>query len=246
MGPPIPRKRRLSSSGDDIFLTNPIRQRLDNTTADGVSPNPIRQQLDNTTTSVSRGLEGQTNGANSESISDMRLSTIQSESMTTRPPRPHLRTRSFGSPSPQQTAAAGDDRCRVEEEREEDGDDVRYASSSSTRGRPASERISLLWREVLEIRRQQVMLRDKEAVLLDEMDKLSGNLRASSSTTSLPTTSSAEMRLAEMETELREERERRTRAEKALEEVERECRSPFVVPALFRAFITISDLSTSP
>ncbi|KAI6008611.1 hypothetical protein EDC04DRAFT_877248 [Pisolithus marmoratus] len=245
MGPPIPRKRRLSTSGDDIFLTNPIRPRLDNTAADGISPNPIRQQLDNTTTSASRGLEGQTNGANSESISDMRLSTIQSES-TTRPPRSHLRTRSFGSPSPQQTAAARDDRCRVEEEREEDGDNVRYVSSSGVRGQPASERIPLLWREVLEIRRQQMMLRDKEAVLLDEMDKLGGNPRASSSATALPTTSSAEMRLAAKETELREERERRTRAEKALEEVERECRAPFVVPALFRAFMTISELSTSP
>lgn len=51
-----------------------------------------------------------------------------------------------------------------------------------------------------------------------------------------------ESRLAQMEAELREERERRIRAERALEDVERECRSPFIVPALFRAFMTISEL----
>ncbi|KAI6139157.1 hypothetical protein EDD17DRAFT_1672497 [Pisolithus thermaeus] len=257
MGLPIPRKRRLSAPDDDVY---PIRQRLDNTTDDGVSPNPIRRRVDTstTTTSVERyALEDQTNnrGPDSDSMSDMRLPTIRSESTTIRPPCPHHPlTQSVRPPSPSQAAAAADiqpavaardDRCCVEQEAaEEDDRNVHRAPSSSARRQLAVERVPLLWREVLEIRRQQVILRDKETVLLDEMDKLGGVPPPSSSTAAPPTTSSAETRLTEMEAELREERDRRIRAEQALEQVERECKSPFVVPALFRAFMTISEFST--
>ncbi|KAI6028702.1 hypothetical protein F5J12DRAFT_391490 [Pisolithus orientalis] len=238
MGPPIPRKRRLSTPDSP---TNSTRQRLDN--------NP-------TTLSVSIGryaLEDQSNSparSHSESISAMVLSTIQSESTTTttRHPRPHNHSAPFHSSSPQQTAAAdivptvavaaGERRCCVEEEA---GYDVHYSNS----GQSASERVCLLWQDVMEIRRQQMRLRDKEEVLLGEMEKLGEKPRPPSSTNSqLRTTSSTtERQLAEMEAELQEERDKRVRAEKALEEIERECRSPFVVPALFRAFMTISELS---
>ncbi|KAI6150462.1 hypothetical protein BKA82DRAFT_4115974 [Pisolithus tinctorius] len=236
MGPPIPRKRRLSTPDSP---TNSTRQRLDN--------NP-------TTTSVSIGryaLEDQSNSparSHSESISAMVLSTIQSESTTTttRHPRPHNHSAPFHSSSPQQTAAAdivptvavaaGERRCCAEGE--ESSCDVHYSNS----GQSASERVRLLWQDVMEIRRQQMTLRDKEEVLLDEMEKLGEKPR--STTSWLRTTSSTtERQLAEMEAELQEERDKRVRAEKALEEVERECRSPSVVPALFRAFMTISELS---
>lgn len=46
-----------------------------------------------------------------------------------------------------------------------------------------------------------------------------------------------------LEAELKTERARRVRAERALSDVERECRAPFVVPALFQAFVSISELS---
>lgn len=49
--------------------------------------------------------------------------------------------------------------------------------------------------------------------------------------------------LLRLQAELRAERTRRMRAERALGDVERECRTPFVVPALFQAFMSISELS---
>ncbi|KAI5994845.1 hypothetical protein EDD15DRAFT_767478 [Pisolithus albus] len=287
MGPPIPRKRRLSASGDDAYPTNPTRQRLDNTADDGVSPSPVRRQVNTSTVSTSVGrfapgnqtnnrgsnpestsdmrlptvrsesttIGNQTNnrGSDSESTSAMRLPTVRSESTTIRPPRPnHLLPQSSQSSAPPRAAAsvkppvaARDDRSRVEGgAAAEDSRGVHCTSSSSAGQRQDSERVPLLRREVLEIRRQQVMLRDKEKVLLDEMNKLGGVPRPPSSATVVRTTSSAaDTRLAKMEAELREERDRRIRAERALEEVERECKSPFVVPALFRAFMTISELS---
>lgn len=257
MGPPIPRKRRLSAPDDDVYPTNPTRQRLDNT-ADGVPPSPVRRQVNTSTASTSVGryaLGNQTNnrGSNSESTSDVRPPTIRSEPTTIRPPRPNQPlTQSSRSSSPPRAAAsieppaaARDDRRRVEEEAAaENSRDVHCTSSSSAGQRQGSERVPHIRREVLEIRRQQVMLRDKEKVLLDEINRLGGVPRPPSSTTVLRTTSSAaETRLAKMEAELREERDRRIRAERALEEVERECKSPFVVPALFRAFMTISEFS---
>lgn len=46
-----------------------------------------------------------------------------------------------------------------------------------------------------------------------------------------------------LEADMRVERARRMRAERVLSDVERECRTPFVVPALFQAFMSISELS---
>ncbi|KAG1723189.1 uncharacterized protein EDB91DRAFT_1063543 [Suillus paluster] len=45
-----------------------------------------------------------------------------------------------------------------------------------------------------------------------------------------------------VEAELQQERMQRLRAEHMLSNVERECRVPFVVPALFQAFRRISEL----
>jgi hypothetical protein len=51
-----------------------------------------------------------------------------------------------------------------------------------------------------------------------------------------------EARLILLEIELQQERTQRLRAEHMLSEVEKECRVPFVVPALFQAFCRISEL----
>ncbi|KAM6495095.1 hypothetical protein JOM56_009718 [Amanita muscaria] len=51
-------------------------------------------------------------------------------------------------------------------------------------------------------------------------------------------------RRAELEEELERERSLRLGAEATLKDVERECRAPFVVPALLEAFTTISNLTT--
>lgn len=51
-------------------------------------------------------------------------------------------------------------------------------------------------------------------------------------------------RLEKIESELASERRRRVEAEQSLDDIQRECREPFVVPALLDAFITISKLTT--
>lgn len=51
-------------------------------------------------------------------------------------------------------------------------------------------------------------------------------------------------RLAMVEKELLDEKRRRAEVESALQDVERECREPFVVPALLQAFVSISKLTT--
>jgi hypothetical protein len=47
-----------------------------------------------------------------------------------------------------------------------------------------------------------------------------------------------------VEKELRAERKRREEAEAVLIDIERECREPFVVPALFEAFVSISKITS--
>lgn len=57
-----------------------------------------------------------------------------------------------------------------------------------------------------------------------------------------PELSELEVRLAEVENELRLERYKRLRAERDLNEIETEKRVPFVVPALFRAFLMVCEM----
>ena len=47
-----------------------------------------------------------------------------------------------------------------------------------------------------------------------------------------------------VEQQLKQERRRRIDAEATLKDIERECREPFVVPALLDAFITISKITS--
>ena len=51
-------------------------------------------------------------------------------------------------------------------------------------------------------------------------------------------------RRAELEESLHVEKKRRAEAEDLLKDVERECRSPFVVPALLQAYATISNVTS--
>lgn len=51
-------------------------------------------------------------------------------------------------------------------------------------------------------------------------------------------------RRGELEKELDQERMKRIEAENILNDVERECRTPFVVPAMMDAFKTISRVTT--
>jgi hypothetical protein len=51
-------------------------------------------------------------------------------------------------------------------------------------------------------------------------------------------------RRAELEESLHVEKKRRVEAEDLLKDVERECRSPFVVPALLQAYATISNVTS--
>jgi hypothetical protein len=54
---------------------------------------------------------------------------------------------------------------------------------------------------------------------------------------------SVETRIRVLERELQDERRRRMEVEIAIQEIERECREPFVVPELLQAFIAISKLT---
>jgi hypothetical protein len=54
-----------------------------------------------------------------------------------------------------------------------------------------------------------------------------------------------ELQLQAVQLKLALEQERRAAAEQSLKDVERECREPFVVPALLEAFLKISQLSSS-
>ncbi|KAG2135254.1 hypothetical protein DEU56DRAFT_737906 [Suillus clintonianus] len=55
--------------------------------------------------------------------------------------------------------------------------------------------------------------------------------------------SELEVRLAEVGNELQRERYKRLQAERGLNEIEIENRAPFVVPALFQAFLKISEMN---
>lgn len=115
--------------------------------------------------------------------------------------------------------------------------------------------MSRLTRELWDTRRQLTAMQAREQVILDDLERLgarpdsSGADRVSrDGTCGFPLVGIVYLNVAwaellRLEAELRTERARRVRAEQSLNDVERECRAPFVVPALFQAFISISELS---
>ncbi|KIK98633.1 hypothetical protein PAXRUDRAFT_31060 [Paxillus rubicundulus Ve08.2h10] len=96
-----------------------------------------------------------------------------------------------------------------------------------------SSRVSHLTRELWDTRRHLMAMQAREKVILEDLDKLGARPQ-------IP----AFEDVSKLKAELRQERTDRLRAERALRDVERECREPFVVPALFQAFMNIAELSS--
>ncbi|KAH7890521.1 hypothetical protein F5I97DRAFT_1922978 [Phlebopus sp. FC_14] len=105
------------------------------------------------------------------------------------------------------------------------------------------ESVNRLSREVWDIRRQITALQAREKVVSQELNRLGVRPSPPSSEPKSESRDDIESRLARAEEELRKERAKRLRAERALEDVERECTAPFIVPALYQAFMSISELS---
>ncbi|KAF9235485.1 hypothetical protein BU15DRAFT_64838 [Melanogaster broomeanus] len=95
------------------------------------------------------------------------------------------------------------------------------------------ETIGRLTRELWDTRRESMAMQVREKAILKDLDELGARPH-------IPPSDD----LAKLEAELRHERTLRLRAERALHEVEKECRAPFVVPALLQAFMNISELSS--
>ncbi|KAG2151573.1 uncharacterized protein EDB93DRAFT_262854 [Suillus bovinus] len=105
------------------------------------------------------------------------------------------------------------------------------------RDRETINRLSL---ELSKVRSQLTTLKHCEKRTLEDLIRLGAPQPKSEETS--PSQHDMEARLILLEIELQQERTQRLRAERMLSEVERECRVPFVVPALFQAFCRISEL----
>ncbi|KAG2346491.1 hypothetical protein BDR05DRAFT_959403 [Suillus weaverae] len=106
---------------------------------------------------------------------------------------------------------------------------------------PDSNAASRLTRDLWNTRREMTALQARETDLVASLRRLDAPLHILESGRA-QTSSELEVRLAEVENELRRERYKRLRAERDLNEIETEKRAPFVVPALFRAFLMISEM----
>ncbi|KZT18408.1 hypothetical protein NEOLEDRAFT_1080356, partial [Neolentinus lepideus HHB14362 ss-1] len=108
--------------------------------------------------------------------------------------------------------------------------------------------VARLTREFWENRRQITAARARLPVILEELKKFGApglpELHSTLESERLDVNDIAEIALrTAAEARLAEEQARRTTAELAISDVERECRAPFIVPALMRAFLDISKLS---
>ncbi|KIK43899.1 hypothetical protein CY34DRAFT_80941 [Suillus luteus UH-Slu-Lm8-n1] len=107
---------------------------------------------------------------------------------------------------------------------------------------PDSNAISRLTRGLWDTRREMTALRARETDLvasLCHLDAPHHNLESGQA----QKPSDLEDRLAEVETELRQERFKRLQAERDLNKIETENRAPFVAPALFQAFLMVSEMN---
>ncbi|KAH0828726.1 hypothetical protein J3R83DRAFT_3137 [Lanmaoa asiatica] len=138
------------------------------------------------------------------------------------------------------------------------------SSPSSGGGDPHASRlrdrdVSRLMRELWDTRRQLTAMQAREQVILDDLERLGARpdsagtgadrnaVSRDGALSRSPLSRARDLMLAELsrlEAELKTEKTKRARAERALDDVERECRAPFVVPALFQAFVNISELSS--
>jgi len=148
---------------------------------------------------------------------------------------------------------------------------LRYASSASSSGsgshrghqsplslfppQDASRRrdhdVNRLTRELWDTRRELAAMRAREQVILGDLGRFGAQIPRVEVKVEVGAEGAgaggehgvSREDLQALEAELSVERARRVRAERALNDVERECRAPFVVPALFQAFVSISELS---
>lgn len=107
--------------------------------------------------------------------------------------------------------------------------------------RPPGDRgdINRLSLELFKVRSQLTTLKHCEKGISEELIRLGVPQPKSEETAP---SHDLEARLILLEIELQQEKIQRLRAERMLSEVERECRVPFIVPALFQAFCRMSEL----
>ncbi|GLB40897.1 hypothetical protein LshimejAT787_0901120 [Lyophyllum shimeji] len=103
-------------------------------------------------------------------------------------------------------------------------------------------KVALLTRELWDVRRQIMGGVARETAIMSELRAL--DPENSNLSTKALEDSAMRARLQEVEAKLIEERNLRMQAEAALADVQRECKEPFVVPALFEAFAMISKATT--
>lgn len=117
--------------------------------------------------------------------------------------------------------------------------------ASSLRGKSRStsnnHATSRLTRDLWDTRREMTALQARETELVASLRRLDAPRHILESRPAQKF-SELEVRLAEVENEIRRERYKRLQAERGLDEIETERRGPFVVPALFRAFLMISEM----
>ncbi|KAJ7240852.1 hypothetical protein B0H12DRAFT_50239 [Mycena haematopus] len=99
--------------------------------------------------------------------------------------------------------------------------------------------VQALQRELRDIRRQLNADIVQERTIVENLRELGTEVDSDTSETDFVT----KVRLELFEAELQEERARRRRLEEIIEDIRRERREPFVVPALLDAFIEISKLT---
>ncbi|KAJ6618192.1 hypothetical protein B0H10DRAFT_1268191 [Mycena sp. CBHHK59/15] len=120
----------------------------------------------------------------------------------------------------------------------------RYTSIPDPRPRtPQDPSIQNLRRELWDVRRQLTADLAREMTILQNLKDLGADETASKSS-SLGSDFASKALMQNLEAELQHERKERKRLELIVEDIRRECREPFVVPALLDAFVSISNLTT--
>ncbi|KAJ7779194.1 hypothetical protein B0H16DRAFT_1501893 [Mycena metata] len=119
----------------------------------------------------------------------------------------------------------------------------RYESNSSAyaRGPPEDPEVAALRRELREVRRQLQADLAQERTVLESLRELGVDMTADSVEDEVDFVTKA--RIDHLASELRAERAKRRRVEGVVEDIRRECRAPFVVPALLDAFVEVSRLT---
>lgn len=126
---------------------------------------------------------------------------------------------------------------------------ITSTSLAAITGRPPNSsdlpKIQTLSRELWDIRRKLTADGVRESAILDKLKLLhAAYVPEPMSASSDRALQALKTRLREVEKDLENERHLRLKAEATLQDIRRECKAPFVVPALLDAFISISNLTT--